>query len=683
MPTSPSKTFETFPNPSPDRDYIIEIESPEFTCLCPKTGQPDFATLILEYIPDRLCVELKSLKLYIWSFRNEGHFHEKVTNTILNDLVAAIEPRYMRLRAYFNVRGGIYTTVTVEHRKPGWQPPPPPPPGLSRTRRRAAGRTTDTPPSADPVDPEPSEPSREARGRSDATPPHSTARRSEPIEPETPARSAADLSANPPPSRPATPAPTANPAATGSAPSPEVTIARAERMLQRSRAGTRSTSTSATPARPPAAAASRDIYIGLDLGTSGCRAMAIDRDQKVLAQGEAALPPPLKFEGQVTQDPNDWWRAATTALKTVLAKIDVQRVHRIAVAGTSGTLLLCDKQGNPVTPALMYNDRRAVAEAERIVAVADERTAAHDTSGSLAKLLWLHNNKAQGRPVLALHQADWIGNRLAGKYGHSDYHNCLKLGYDPAARDWPAWFSALDIAEETLPEVHEPGEVIGTLGAEAAALGLPAHVEVVAGTTDGVAAFLASGASKPGHGVTVLGNTLMIKLLSETPIIARANGVYSHRLGRYWLTGGASNAGGAVLMQYFTVDQIREMTPLLDPDTPTELNYYPLPDIGERFPFNDPRMEPKLEPLPGDSTMFLQGILEGIATIEAQAYAVLNDLGAPKATAIWTTGSGSQNEAWTRIRERALGMRLKPARSHHPAYGAALLAAGVLQKAFA
>jgi len=121
MPTQPSKELETFDNPFPGRDYIIEIETPEFTCLCPKTGQPDFADLYLEYVPDQKCVELKSLKLYLWSYRNEGAFHEAVTNTILNDLVAATQPRYMRLRASFYVRGGIYTTVEVQHRQPGWQ----------------------------------------------------------------------------------------------------------------------------------------------------------------------------------------------------------------------------------------------------------------------------------------------------------------------------------------------------------------------------------------------------------------------------------------------------------------------------------------------------------------------------------------------------------------------------------
>jgi 7-cyano-7-deazaguanine reductase len=125
MPAQPDRTLETLDNPSPGRDYLIRMEIPEFTCLCPKTGQPDFATLYLEYVPDRRCIELKSLKLYIWSFRDEGAFHEAVTNRILGDLAAAAQPRFMRLTAKFYVRGGIFTTVVAEHRQPGWTPPAP------------------------------------------------------------------------------------------------------------------------------------------------------------------------------------------------------------------------------------------------------------------------------------------------------------------------------------------------------------------------------------------------------------------------------------------------------------------------------------------------------------------------------------------------------------------------------
>ena len=127
MPSRPSTRLQTFPNPNPEREYRIHMEVPEFTCLCPMTGQPDFATLVLDYIPDKKCVELKSLKLYVWSYRNEGAYHEAVTNRILGDLVAATNPRYMRLVARFYVRGGIFTTVVVDHRKRGWRPAPPVP----------------------------------------------------------------------------------------------------------------------------------------------------------------------------------------------------------------------------------------------------------------------------------------------------------------------------------------------------------------------------------------------------------------------------------------------------------------------------------------------------------------------------------------------------------------------------
>lgn len=122
MPSKPSKELEVFDNPNVERDYVIQIDMPEFTCLCPKTGQPDFATLHLEYIADKACVELKSLKMYIWSFRDEGAFHEAVTNQILQDLVAATNPRFMRLKAIFNVRGGVYTTIIAEHQKDSWSP---------------------------------------------------------------------------------------------------------------------------------------------------------------------------------------------------------------------------------------------------------------------------------------------------------------------------------------------------------------------------------------------------------------------------------------------------------------------------------------------------------------------------------------------------------------------------------
>jgi len=640
MPTQPSKNLETFPNPHPGRDYIIDIECPEFTCLCPKTGQPDFATLYLEYVPDRLCVELKSLKLYVWSYRGEGHFHEDVTNRVLNDLVAAIQPRYMRLRAKFNVRGGIYTTVEVEHRHSTWNPPPPPPDNLPR-------ETQVLPPNDRPA--------------------------------PAPAKSASVKTAL------KSPAPAPSPKASA----PSAPVSDRFRMLRRARRP--------EPVQPPVEEEIVDtgeeppepetredwLYLGVDLGTTGCRIIAVDAAGAVQAEMSAPIAAPPRNDNQITQDPTVWWKAFSGCLTNLLKQVDPKRVHVMTVDGTSGTLLLCDDKGSPVSPGIMYNDQRAVEQARKIGALAGATSGAQGATSSLAKLMWLHDKKIDKRARYALHQADWISGRLTGNFGHSDYNNCLKLGYDTDKLAWPKWINKLGFNIALLPEVHAPGEPLGTISESTAkAFGLPPDVQVLAGTTDGVAAFLAAGASEPGHGVTALGTTLVLKLLSDKPVFSPEHGVYSHRLGNHWLAGGASNSGGAVLLQYYKVEQMREMTPLLDPEHFTGLDYYPLPDIGERFPVNNPEMVPRLEPLPGDSVTFFQGMLEGIARIEAQGYELLGKLGAPALSTVYTTGGGAKNPAWERLRERILGVKLEKPRSEHAAYGSALLAAGMVSKIF-
>ncbi len=654
MPTQPSKQLETFANPNPERDYTIQIRIPEFTCLCPKTGQPDFATLYLDYIPDRKCIELKSLKLYIWSFRNEGAFHEAVTNSILDDLVTATMPRYMRLRAKFYVRGGIYTTVVVEHRKPGWTPPAQPPELEAR--------------------PQPAEPPAPAR-RTDSHPETSAAT---PIAPgkaldSTNGRSGSGRFRMLPRERRAQPR-----AVTGlGEPEPEPPPAAAR---------TADKDVAAKGSRKgvsPKTADTADtvIYVGIDLGTTGCRALAIDAHGTLLSHADAAIPMPSRSDGQVTQDPGTWWTAANAALRMLAKRIDAGRVRAIAVDATSGTLLLCNGTGVPTTPALMYNDARALAEAERILPLAGAGSGVQEATSSLAKLLWFHEQGIPENSAHAMHQADWIAGKLTGTWGHSDYNNCLKLGYDAERRQWPDWIGRLDINTDLLPDVHSPGEVIAPVSGEIAdAFGFPRDAVVVAGTTDGVAAFLAAGGSDSGDAVTSLGSTLVLKLLSDRPVFSAEHGVYSHRLGDRWLVGGASNSGGATLLQYFQIEQLREMTPLLDPENLTGLDYYPLPDVGERFPVNDPDMIAKLEPLPGDSVTFFQAMLEGMARIEAQGYSLLHTLGGPEVRAIRTTGGGSRNTGWQRIRERILGVPLIKPRSELAAFGSALLAAGIFQK---
>jgi D-ribulokinase len=689
MPSQPSKNLDTFPNPHPDRDYIIEIECPEFTCLCPKTGQPDFASLSLEYVPDRLCVELKSLKLYVWSYRNEGHFHEDVTNRILNDLVAVTHPRYLRLRAKFYVRGGLYTTVEVVHRQSGWQAPPPPPADLPR-------ETQELPAKQAPATPDLAKHARSAYG-SDTNSPLPQGgrgvgeRESSPAAKPMPAAKTRNPVKLTEPVIPPAPAPkNRNPA-----PEPEPSASERFRMLRRSRRNDpppepepelepeEIVAEPVEPEPPPAPVRKDGLYIGIDLGTTGCRAIAVDDTGKMHGEMSAPIPTPPRNEDEVTQDPTVWWKAVTGCLQNLLKQFDPQRVRTIAVDGTSGTLLLCDAKGGPVTPAIMYNDRRAVQQAKHIASLADDHSGAQGAGSALAKLLWLHDKKLDKRARHALHQADWISGKLIGQYGHSDYNNCLKLGFDAEKNDWPKWFSKLGFDSALLPEVHAPGESLGTISADIAkTFGLPSDVEVLAGTTDGVASFLAAGPTESGHGVTALGTTLVLKLLSDKPVFSLDHGVYSHRLGNFWLAGGASNSGGAVLLQYFKVEQMREMTPLLDPESVTGLDYYPLPDIGERFPINNPEMAPRLEPLPGNSITFFQGMLEGIARIEAEGYQLLGKLGAPALTKVFTTGGGSQNPAWTRIRQKILRVKMEKPRSGHAAYGSALLAAGIVTKTF-
>jgi sugar (pentulose or hexulose) kinase len=198
----------------------------------------------------------------------------------------------------------------------------------------------------------------------------------------------------------------------------------------------------------------------------------------------------------------------------------------------------------------------------------------------------------------------------------------------------------------------------------------------MAGTTDSIAGFLATGAARPGEAVTSLGSTLTIKILSDRPVFDVASGVYSHRLRSRWLAGGASNSGGAVLRHYFSLDELADMTPRLDPERPTGLDYYPLLSPGERFPIRDPHLAPRLEPRPARSEVFFQAMLEGMARIEAAAYRRLAALGAPSPSSIRSIGGGAGNPAWTRIRERELKIPMTTPRHHDAAYGAALLAAG-------
>lgn len=393
---------------------------------------------------------------------------------------------------------------------------------------------------------------------------------------------------------------------------------------------------------------------------------------------EAPLPPPERSHWHSEQLPEVWWRALKTALQALWRQVDGAAVRCVAIDGTSATLLATDAGGRPLGPALMYDDTRARAAAEAVAAVAPPESPARGPGSSLAKLIYLMEQYPQARR--ALHQADWLAGRLCGRFGFSDENNCLKLGYDAQRRRWPAWMERLPVAPALLPKVLPPGTLLGSIDAAVAAeLGLSPSTRVATGTTDSTAAFLATGAREPGEAVTSLGSTLVLKIVAERPLFCAAHGVYSQRLGDLWLAGGASNSGGAALLQYFTADELQQLTPRLHPEAPTGLDYYPLPHSGERFPVNDPDLAPRLEPRPRDRLSFLQGMLEGMARIEARGYRVLEQLGAPALTSVRTVGGGAANPAWRQIRERLLQVPLIEPRHNQTAYGAALLAKQALQ----
>jgi len=455
-------------------------------------------------------------------------------------------------------------------------------------------------------------------------------------------------------------------------------------------------------------------WIGLDLGTSGCRALAIDQAGQQIALARSELPtaktkprpadhrlserPATKHSrtehsttGQPTtaatrgppddsraveQDPEHWWQAALAVLGQLSGELGQYRPQALCVDGTSASLLLCTVAGEPLTPALMYNDTRALNEARQVAERAPTDSAARGPSSSLAKLLYLRRQLQPSQPVLALHQADWISGRLRNQFGDSDWNNGLKLGFDPQRLAYPPWLLAMDLRPVRLPDCQAPGSDLGPIHPRvAAASGLPKTLRICAGTTDSTAATLAAGARTPGDAVTSLGSTLVLKLISDRAVSDAASGVYSHRLGHLWLVGGASNSGGAVLRQAFNDAELGRLSALIDPAQATGLDYYPLPRRGERFPIADPELAPRMRPRPADDSLFLAGLFEGMAQIEHAGYQRLQALGAPAPTRILSSGGGAQNPVWSAIRARVLDLPIQPARQQEAAYGAALLAA--------
>lgn len=413
-----------------------------------------------------------------------------------------------------------------------------------------------------------------------------------------------------------------------------------------------------------------NYYLGIDFGTSGARAIVIDEQKSIVVVKESS------FTNKVLDKLAQTWQDTLYSLIFQIPIAIRKQLKAIAINGTSSTVLLCDPAGQPITTPILYYDSRGKEVLESIKTIAPDDHVVTSATSSLAKLFWWQHKSYFSQASYLLHQADWLAWLLHGKLGISDYHNALKLGYDVENLCYPDWLQNLPFSN-LYPQVLSPGAPVGEVTPENChRFNLSTDCIVRIGTTDSIAAFLASGASNPGEAVTSLGSTLVLKLLSQIKVTASNYGIYSHRIGELWLTGGASNTGGAVLKHFFNNEQLEHLSGQIDPLVVSPLEYYPLLQTGDRFPINNPNLAPQLEPRPDNQTEFLHGLLESMSRIEALGYQKLQDLGANQLTHVYTAGGGARNAIWRKIRQRYLEVPVRVANNTEAAYGTALLASG-------
>ena len=458
------------------------------------------------------------------------------------------------------------------------------------------------------------------------------------------------------------------------------------------------------------------VILGIDIGTSGVRGCLVSVNKPAFSAGGVyqetllseccvTMPMPEKTgdNGSSMQNPQIWTLAFKELFLNLAKFPDFKRLEHIVADATSSTVLLCTPQGEALTQALMYDDQQAQSQAteiESIVKKGQYVTAATGPNSTLAKCLFLIEQVQQraktnptqtlsNQPITICHQIDWFNFWLTGQLGYTDENNALKLGYDSIKQAWPNWVVAC-LQQKTnsaglvtsLPKVLKPGEVISSISSLfAKKWNLSQDVKVHAGTTDSIAGFLASGAHKVGDAVSSLGSTLAVKLVSEKPIFNRKYGVYSHRLGTNWLVGGASNSGGAVLLHYFNLAQIKHRIALLEGSKELEgwLNqdnpdYYPLINTGERFPIADPQCLARLPIKKPDSdemetNQFFVAIIQGLANVESLSYKQLESLQASPLKRLFSVGGGTKNPIWMHFRKKYLKTQFSKADSLDAAFG--------------
>ncbi|MFG1704713.1 FGGY-family carbohydrate kinase [Nonomuraea sp. M3C6] len=428
------------------------------------------------------------------------------------------------------------------------------------------------------------------------------------------------------------------------------------------------------------------VWIGIDLGTQSVRAMAVTGDGQVLGTGSRALTS-HRDGPRHEQDPDQWWRELAAATREALRDVPPEQVAGVAVDATSGTILLSDAQGRALTPALMYDDRRADAErVNEVGAHVWERLGYRrmQPNWGLPKLLWLLGDAPAGARLA--HQSDFVNRRLVGHEVATDLSNALKTGVDLIEERWPAEvMDALGVPAELLPEVVRPGARLGVVCASAAGeTGIPAGTPVIAGTTDGCAAQLGAGAQRVGSWNSVLGTTLVLKGVTKELIHDPLGVVYSHRApDGSWLPGGASSTGAGVLTRELPDRDLDALSAQaaarFGPRASDGLAEwpaitYPLVSRGERFPFDAPEAETFTLGDPADDVERYAAILLGAAFVERLCFDYLDLLGAPVDGEIILTGGATRSAYWTQLRADVLGRPVTLRENAEPALGMAVLA---------
>ena len=405
------------------------------------------------------------------------------------------------------------------------------------------------------------------------------------------------------------------------------------------------------------------LVLGIDLGTSGVRIAVINKKKQILFTSSMQYPTGLE----------EWedWIICCTKLLTEIPKGIKERIISCAVAGTSGTLLACKKNGEPLGKALPYSFSFPEYSNE-ISKLFTKDCPGSSTSGSVGRALRLIS--LYGNNILLMHQADWISGWILNNWELGEEGNNLRMGWEISNHSWPTTFNNSNLLN-CLPKIVSSGQIMGQISNKKAnELNLPKKLKVIAGTTDSNAGVLATFPNK-NDGITILGSTIVIKKFIKKPLIGK--GISNHKLLGNWLCGGASNAGAAILLDFFNVEYINELSKQINPEKSTGIDLIPLSKKGERFPVDDPNLQPKLDPRPVSDSLYLHAILEGLAKIEAKGWRKLQELGADLPKQIITIGGGAKNITWKKIREREIGIPIKIC-NRPPAAGVASIALDAL-----